>query len=116
VTTAAPTQQATLEEYLDYEKFMEWLQSKQPDDIVGSTRDASHCPVATYLRETGSFYAQVTLRHAYVRNDKLETIDKVPLPGQFRQVVEATDYNTGLDTPVTAQQLRSKLEVAHEVR
>jgi len=37
---------------LDFNAMQAWLQSKDPNEIVGVAVDAQRCPVANFLRET----------------------------------------------------------------
>lgn len=39
---------------LNRQKFLTWLRTKEPDEVVGERRDSDCCPVANFCRDAGA--------------------------------------------------------------
>lgn len=56
---------------LEREAFKAWLESKEPDDIVGFCGSVYKCPVAEYVRaSTGAHYVKVAYDWATIKQRK----------------------------------------------
>lgn len=52
-------QKALFNIIMDIKLFIQWLESKSPDEVVGFSRSSCECPLATYLKFRHSYYDTV---------------------------------------------------------
>jgi hypothetical protein len=83
-------------ELLTIEDFTSWLQSRQPDELVGVPRDCNRCPLATFLHETtGKEGVYVSLVEVYAWDTA-----SIPTPEWAQALIHTVDTT---DESVNAQ-------------
>jgi hypothetical protein len=94
-----------VENLLTVDNFMEWVNSKNPDDVVGVCHSPDKCPVATYLKTKGVI-ASVSFGAISIFDDMgMLPYTAIPTPEPFQNVIRVVDANHPTYHEITASEL-----------
>lgn len=74
--------------------FREWLQSKEPGEVVGERRSCSACPLAAFAVAHGADTADVGRQHIHVEESPIDGGITLRLPRWANTVIGRVDHPT----------------------
>ena len=94
---------------MNQKRFVAWLSSKVPDEVVGISGTCGQDALASYLQAFGLKNARV---HIGFWNPAGVLMEQVPLPLWARRYIEVEENNLRIGTAVTAAQILSIVETS----